>query len=152
MRLADDIRIPWYGPAMGAKSFLTARLMETWAHGQDVMDALGLHRQPTNRLRHIADLGHRTRAWSYLNRGEAPPTDEIRVELVGPDGVTWVFGSDAAVETVRGPAEEFCLVVTQRRHLDDTSLVASPGAREWLLIAQAFAGPPTSGPEKGARP
>jgi uncharacterized protein (TIGR03084 family) len=34
-------RLPWYGPPMAPKSSATARLMETWAHGQDIVDALG---------------------------------------------------------------------------------------------------------------
>src|SRR5579862_6946413 len=42
-------RVPWYGPPMGVVSFATARLMETWAHGQDVVDALGVARAPTAR-------------------------------------------------------------------------------------------------------
>ena len=50
-------------------------------------------------------------------------------------------------DSVTGPAEDFCLVVTQRRHVDDTRLaVRGPLAREWMECAQAFAGPATSGP------
>jgi len=150
--LTNENRIAWYGPAMGATSFLTARLMETWAHGQDIVDALGRPRRATDRLRHIANLGLRTRGWSYLNRGQTPPPFEVRLELFGPSGDTWRLGPDEAAESVIGSAEEFCLVVTQRRHIDDTGVIASPGARDWLEIAQAFAGPPTLGPEKGTRP
>ncbi len=150
--LDGDTRVNWYGPAMSANSFLTARLMETWAHGQDVVDALGVRRQPTNRLRHIARLGYLTRSWSYLNRGLMVPEGDVFVQLQGPYGDRWVFGQEEAAESVSGPAEHFCLVVTQRRHLDDTELHVTPGAREWLLIAQAFAGGPTEGPEPGSRP
>jgi len=150
--LAGDARIPWYGPSMSAKSFLTARLMETWAHGQDVVDALGAHRPATDRLRHVARLGVLTRGWTYLNRGEEPPATTIRVELRAPGGELHRWGPDDAEETVEGPMEDFCLVVTQRRHLDDTALVASGAAgRDWLLKAQAFAGPPTDAPEPGSR-
>jgi uncharacterized protein (TIGR03084 family) len=56
--------LPWYGPALSAMSFATARLMETWAHGQDIVDALGIRRNPTKRLRHIAHLGVSTLGWS----------------------------------------------------------------------------------------
>lgn len=145
--LADDDRVPWYGPPMGARSFLTARLMEAWAHGADVAEALELRRTPTDRLCHIAHIGFITRGWSYRNRGLEPPEATVAAELTAPSGETWTFGPEDADEVVRGTAEDFCLVVTQRRHLDDTALTTSgPAARDWLLRAQAFAGPPTDGP------
>jgi len=150
--LTNDTRVIWYGPSMGSKSFLTARLMEVWAHGQDIVDTLGVTRVPTDRLRHIAQLGFITRGWSYVNRGLEAPPDPMRLELTAPSGATWTFGPDDAPDSARGPALDFCLVATQRRHIDDTSIAATPGAREWLLLAQAFAGPATTGPEPGTRP
>jgi uncharacterized protein (TIGR03084 family) len=150
--LTDDARVEWYGPSMSAKSFLTARLMETWAHGQDVVDAVGATRAPTDRLRHIAQLGVITHRWSYVNRGLPVPAEEVRVELTGPSGATWTWGQNDAAASIVGAAEEFCLVVTQRRHVDDTTLVVrGDAARDWMLNAQAFAGPPTEGPHAGAR-
>ena len=150
--LEEGARVEWYGPSMSAKSFLTARLMETWAHGQDVVDTaleagVAARREPTDRLRHIAQLGVITRGWSYVNRGMEVPAGEIRVELKSPTGETWAWGPDDAPDSVRGPAEDFCLVVTQRRHPHDTSLeVEGDLARDWLVHAQAFAGAPTDGP------
>lgn len=146
LELDDERRVDWYGPAMSAKSFLTARLMETWAHGQDVVDTVGIVRPSTDRLVHIARLGYLTRAWSYSNRGLPAPSDAVRVELVSPSGSAWILGPEDALESVMGEAEDFCLVVTQRRHPDDTALTATPIGAEWLAIAQAFAGPPTIGP------
>ncbi len=144
-------RIPWYGPPMGVLSFVSARLMETWAHGQDVADALGRQRRPTDRLRHVAHLGVRARPFSYLVHDQAVPSGRIDVFLTAPSGEIWsweagpVDGRDA-VGTVRGSALDFCLVVTQRRHVADTSLVVDGGpAVEWMSIAQAFAGPPGPG-------
>jgi uncharacterized protein (TIGR03084 family) len=147
--LADGDRVIWYGPSMSAKSFLTARLMECWAHGQDVADAVGAERPAGDRLRHIAQLGFITRGWSYVNRGEEPPAGTVRLELVSPAGETWTWGPEDADDVVRGPAEDFCLVVTQRRHVDDTRLVCGDLGRHWLLRAQAFAGGPTDGPAPG---
>lgn len=144
--LGEDARIAWYGPSMGAKSFLTARLMEVWAHGSDVVDAVGARREPTDRLRHIAQLGYMTRGWSYVVRGELPPEGDIRLELVAPDGSPWTWGPAVAADTVAGRAEDFCLVVTQRRHLDDTMLRTGTLGRHWLLRAQAFAGGPSDPP------
>ncbi|MEL7210412.1 MAG: TIGR03084 family metal-binding protein [Actinomycetota bacterium] len=148
--LADDDRIEWYGPSMGSKSFLTARLMECWAHGQDIVDTVGAARPATDRLRHVAQLGVITRGWSYVNRGEDPPDVEVRVRLDSPTGQEWAWGPDDAGARVDGDAEQFCLVVTQRRNVDDTDLeVVGDAAREWLDRAQAFAGPATDGPEAG---
>lgn len=145
--LSEDTRVAWYGPSMGAKSFLTARLMEAWAHGQDVVDAVGTERPPTERLRHIAQLGVITRNWSYINRGLDAPGGSVLVELDAPSGATWRWNEDATDGAVRGPAEDFCLVVTQRRHVDDTSLTTEgDAARDWMTKAQAFAGGATDGP------
>jgi uncharacterized protein (TIGR03084 family) len=145
-------RVPWYGPPMSVTSSLTARLMETWAHGQDVADAVGVQREPTARLRHVAHIGVRTLGFSYALRGRTAPDDAVRVELAAPDSDdVWTWGDADAVNRVTGPALDFCLVVTQRRHRDDTALSATgPVADEWLSIAQAFAGAPGPGrPPKG---
>ena len=117
--------------------------METWAHGHDVADALGVTRAGTARLRHIADLGVRTRQYSYAINGLELPDRDVRVELDGPDGATWTWGS-STTDLVCGNALDFCLAVTQRRRPADTTLeVTGPLAREWIGIAQAFAGPPS---------
>jgi uncharacterized protein (TIGR03084 family) len=148
--LDPKARIPWYGPDMGAASFATARLMETWAHGQDVADALGTVRTPTDRLRHVAQIGFRALPYSFVIHGREVPAEPVRVELTLPSGSPLTLGPDAAVDVVRGDALDFCLVVTQRRHLADVSLeVTGPVAAEWLAIAQAFAGPPGSGRRPG---
>lgn len=145
--LPDGARVSWFGPPMGVLSFVSARLMETWAHGQDVADALEVPRVPTRRLRHIADLGVRTRPFSYAVRGLQAPLTPVRVVLSGPAGELWRWEDPAAgSESVQGSALDFCLLVTQRRNLADTNLVVDgDGARQWMSIAQAFAGPPGSG-------
>lgn len=144
--LPDGERIPWYGPPMSASSLVTARLMETWAHGLDIADALGLPRSITPRLRHVAHLGVRTRDYSFAVHGLPPPRSEYRVELSGPAGELWTWGPDDAAERLSGPALDFALLVTQRVHRGDTALVADgDGVRRWLEIAQAFAGPPGQG-------
>jgi uncharacterized protein (TIGR03084 family) len=134
---------------MSAASLATARLMETWAHGEDVAAALGATREPTDRLRHVAYLGVRTRQFAFLSRGLSAPDSEVRVELTAPGGALWTFGPDDAPERVTGPALDFCHLVTRRRHRDDLALVAEgPGADRWLDLAQAFAGPPGADPDR----
>lgn len=145
-------RLPWYGPTMSARSSATARLMETWAHGQDVVDSLGLVREPTDRLKHIAHLGFSTLSWSFINRGVDAPSVSVRLELESPSGQIWTWGDSDAEECVAGLALDFCLVVTQRRHVRDTTLVMDgETAVQWMLNAQVFAGPPENGPEPGER-
>jgi uncharacterized protein (TIGR03084 family) len=139
-------RLPWFGPAMSAASSLTARLMETWAHTQDIADALGVTREPTSRLRHVAHIGIGARAFSYAARGQVMPGTPVRVELTAPDGTAWTWGPADAPDRVSGTALDFCLLVTQRRRRDDLALaVAGPAAQQWMAIAQAFAGPPGPG-------
>ncbi len=146
--LDPSAALPWYGPPMSAASSVTARLMETWAHGQDVVDAVGAAREPTGRLRNVAHLGVATRGWSHHVHGEEPPTAPVRVELAAPDGELWTWGPDDAADRVTGPALDFCLLVTQRRHRAGLGLDATgPVADHWLDVAQAFAGPP--GPGRG---
>ncbi len=148
--LTNDDRVLWYGPSMGSKSFLTARLMEAWAHGQDIVDTVGAERESNDRLKHIAQLGFITRGWTYINRKLEPPTSPVHVALASPAGETWEFGESGAENSVSGAAEDFCQVVTQRRHVDDTDLVVTGAdAREWLEMAQAFAGGVTDGPAAG---
>jgi uncharacterized protein (TIGR03084 family) len=151
-RQADpSVRLPWFGPAMRPASSVTARLMETWAHGQDILDTFGIARVPTARMRHVADLGIRALRYTYTVNGLPVPADPIRVELDGPDGARWTWGPPDAANRVTGTALDFCLLVTQRRHRDDTALkVTGATARQWMSIAQAFAGP--AGPGRPPSP
>lgn len=142
----DDRKLPWFGPPMSAASMATARLMETWAHGLDVADALGVQRAPTGRLRSIAHLGVRTRDYSFVVNGLSPPTEPFLVQLRAPDGGAWSWGPPAAAQRITGSAEDFCCLVTQRRPLSALDITAQGNdAQRWLGIAQAFAGPPGPG-------
>lgn len=145
-RVPEGARMPWFGPPMSPTSMATARFMETWAHALDVYDALGLHPAATDRIRHVAHIGVRTRGFAYANHGLDVPAEEVRVELAAPSGATWAWGPEDAPQRVSGSAEEFCRLVTQRVHRDDTALRADgEDAEQWLRIAQAFAGPPGPG-------
>ena len=156
--LDPSARLPWYGPPMSAASSVTARLMETWAHGQDVADALGRRREPTARLRHVAHLGVATMAFSFQLRGKPVPQAPVRVVLTAPGGrdgpgtALWTWGPGDAANLVEGDALDFCLLVTQRRHRNDLALgITGPAAIEWMAIAQAFAGAAGTG-RSPARP
>ena len=142
-------KMPWFGPPMSPTSMGTARFMETWAHALDVYDALDQQAEPTDRIRHVAHLGVRTRDFAYSVHEQQPPAEQFRVQLVSPSGETWAWGPEGATQTVTGSAYDFCLLVTQRVHRDDTDLVATGAdAEHWLTIAQAFAGPAGPGREQ----
>ena len=139
-------KLPWFGPPMSAASMATARIMETWAHGLDVADALGVKRPATARLRAVAHIGVRTRDFAFAINGLAAPADPFRVELMAPDGSAWTWGPEDAAQRVTGSAEDFCMLVTQRRSPATLDVTADgDDARRWLTIAQAFAGPPGPG-------
>lgn len=146
--LPDGVKMPWFGPPMSPTSMATARFMETWAHALDVADALGIAPEPTDRIRHVAHIGVRTRNFAFANNGLEAPTEEFRVELEAPSGERWTWGPEDAAHRVAGSAYDFCLLVTQRRHRDDLDLTATGAdADRWLGIAQAFAGPAGGGRE-----
>ena len=139
-------KLPWFGPPMSPTSMATARYMETWAHGLDVAEALGVVVEPHDRVRHVAHLGVRTRGFSFANSGSAAPTEEVCVELAAPSGELWEYGDPGAAHRVTGPAWDFALLVTQRRHRADLALTAEGEvADRWLDVAQAFAGPSGGG-------
>jgi uncharacterized protein (TIGR03084 family) len=142
-------RVPWYGPSMSLASCITARIMETWAHGQDIADALDITREPSMRLKHVAHIGVGARAYSFMVRQLDVPEAPIHVELAAPDGTLWTWGPEDAADRVTGDALDFCLLVTQRRHRDETKLeITGPAANAWMSIAQAFAG--AAGPGRPA--
>ncbi len=143
-KVDPTVRVPWYGPSMAVKSFLTARLMECWAHGEDIALAVGVRRTPSARLKHVAHIGVGARAFSLMIHQLPEDSRSIRVELKAPDGELWTWGDETSEQRVQGDALDFCLVVTQRRALSDSQLtVIGDSATTWMRIAQAFAGAPT---------
>jgi uncharacterized protein (TIGR03084 family) len=145
-------RVEWVVVPMSPTALASTRLMELVGHGQDIRDALGVEWAPTERIRHVAWLGVRTRDFAMANSGLTPPAEQFRVELTGPGGDNWVFGPADATQRVTGPAADFCLLVTRRRHRADLQLTAAGAdADRWLDIAQAYAGPPSAG-RQPARP
>ncbi|WP_321489667.1 TIGR03084 family metal-binding protein [uncultured Hyphomonas sp.] len=145
-------RLKWVGPSMSARSSVTARLMETWAHGQEVYDVLGVERQDADRIRNIAVLGVNTYGWTYMVRKEEAPGPMPFVKLTAPSGAVWTFGDDDGTNKIEGSAAEFCQVVTQTRNIQDTGLkVSGPVAEDWMSKAQCFAGGRNDPPAPGTR-
>lgn len=149
---APSDRVKWVGPDMSVRSSITARLMETWAHGQAAFDELGAGRMNRDSIRGIAVLGINTYGWTYAVRGLLAPDPKPFVELTAPSGAIWRFGEEQADERIEGLAEEFCQVVTQTRNIADTKLrLTGANAADWMARAQCFAGPPETPPAPGAR-
>ncbi len=149
---APKLRLKWAGPDMSARSSITARLMETWAHGQEVYDQLGTVRKNHDRIKNIAILGVNTYGWTYACRGETPLGDMPYLCLSAPSGEVWEFGDPTQNDRIEGVAEEFCQVVTQTRNIADTRLsVTGAVANDWMAKAQCFAGAPANPPAPGTR-
>ncbi|MBQ61735.1 MAG: TIGR03084 family protein [Gammaproteobacteria bacterium] len=145
-------RLKWAGPDMSARSSITARLMETWAHGQEVYDLLGEVRVNSDAVRNIVVLGNNTYGWTYSVRGEVPPEPRPCLKLTAPSGDLWTYNEPGDGELIEGLAEEFCQVVTQVRNIADTNLkVTGDIARDWMSKAQCFAGGAHAPPEAGTR-
>jgi uncharacterized protein (TIGR03084 family) len=147
-----DRRLPWFGPDMGVRMFTTARLMETWAHGQEIYDLKRARRAPTDRLRHICVLGVKTFGWTFANRGQEPPGPPPHVRLTAPSGAIWEWNEASESGLVEGSAHDFALTVAQVRNVADTALrVEGDVARRWMVIAQCFAGGAEDPPKPGQR-
>lgn len=147
-------RIPWVGPDMGARSAISARIMENWAHGQAIYDLLGKTRDNGDALYNIVILGVNAYGWTFKNRKLPVPEPIPFVALTAPSGKIWTLGDEAQQgrEHISGSAEEFCQVVTQCRNIADTNLsVTGENATQWMAIAQCFAGAPVDPPAAGTR-
>lgn len=150
--LDPKARLTWFGPDMGARSLVTARYMETWAHGQDIHDLLGQPRVYTDAIRAIATLGVKTYGFTFSNRRLPIPAPEPYVRLTAPSGTVWEWNAPSDLDRIDGLASDFCHVVTQGRNIADTALVVTgEPARQWMSIAQCFAGPPETPPAPGSR-
>ena len=145
-------RVKWAGPDMSVRSSITARHMETWAHGQEIFDQLGFERIDTDRIKNIVVIGVNTFGWTYINRNLSIPEKMPKLSLLSPSNELWEWNEDNEEDMISGSATEFSQVVTQVRNINDTSLkVSGKIANEWMSIAQCFAGPPENPPEKGTR-
>lgn len=142
--------VPWLVNPLPPAILCCAGIMELFAHGQDIADTLGVRRAPTDRLVHLVGFAVLTRDFGYQSRGLTPPSTEFRYEITLPSGTPWKFGPADSAQRVEGPAADFCLLVTRRRHRDDLAVTATGAeADAWLDIAQAYRGPAGPGRTPG---
>ncbi|MFM9372881.1 TIGR03084 family metal-binding protein [Streptomyces sp. Da 82-17] len=142
--------VPWLVNPLPPVVLACAGIMELFGHGQDIADALGVRREPTDRLLHLVNFAALTRDFGYEAHGLTPPAAQFRYELTAPSGAEWTVGPEDADQVISGPAHDFCLLVTRRRHRDDLALKATGAdAEQWLDIAQAYRGPHGEGRTPG---
>ena len=147
-----EARLKWAGPDMSVRMSITARQMETWAHGQALFDLFAKPRRESDRIKNIAVIGIKTYGWTFANRDQEPPGPPPCVRLTAPSGAQWAFDEENTESSVEGDAVSFCQVVTQTRNIADTDLtLTGEAATKWMAIAQCFAGPPEDPPAPGAR-
>ena len=146
------MRVKWAGPDMSVRSSITARQMETWAHGHEVFDCLGQSRVDTDRIENIVILGVNTFGWSHMVQGFDVPAQRPFVKLTAPSGQVWEFGEFDANNAIVGSAVSFAQAVTQTRNVADTDLqMTGHIAQRWMETAQCFAGGKEAPPDQGAR-
>lgn len=145
-----DQLVPWLVNPLPPYVLACAGMMELFGHGQDIADALGVRPVRTDRLRHLVGFAVRVRDFGYQARNLTPPETEFRFEITGPSGAVWAFGPEDSPERIVGRAEDFCLLVTRRRHRDDLDVRAEGALADgWLDIAQAYRGAAGEGRRPG---
>lgn len=148
--LPSHQQVPWLVRPLPAGVLACAGMMETFAHGQDIADALGVDRTHTDRIGQLVAFAVRTWDFGYQARKLPTPDVALRFEITAPSGAVWEFGPSDSPERISGPAVDFCLLVTRRRHPDDLAVRAlGPLATEWLGLAQAYRGPAGEGRRPG---
>lgn len=146
------LRVKWAGPEMSARTCISARQMEVWAHGQAIFDLLGKDRSESDRIKNVVVLGINAFGWSHQVHGLDTPKNMPFLRLKSPSGEIWEFGDFNYSNIIEGAAVEFSQVVAQTRNIADTSLkVIGKEAKIWMENAQCFAGPPENPPEPGKR-
>jgi uncharacterized protein (TIGR03084 family) len=139
LRAADpDRRLAWAAAPLKPATLATTRIAEHWAHALDIAGPLGIEYPDTDRLRHVAWLGHHTLPYAFSLEGIEP--QPVHVELAAPSGATWRFGDPDAPTRVRGTASDFCRIGARRLAPEHSGVVATgPLAAETLRVLRNYA-------------
>ncbi len=154
------------GIGMSVADQLTVRAFETWIHARDIAHAVGL-RLPdplAHDLHVMSDLAARLLdelSTLDIPGVSEPPAGTVELTLTGPGGGSWLVrvgavggaahagGAEGAARTppaaeITLGTVEFCLLVGDRRRLDDLDVVITgddPLGRRLLALAPALSGP-----------
>jgi uncharacterized protein (TIGR03084 family) len=139
LRAADPQQpLRWVAAALKPRTLATTRLAEHWAHALDVTTPFGIDYPDTDRLRHIAWLGHSTLPYAFGLQHQPP--HPVYCELTAPDGDLWRYGPPDADSTITGPAGDFCRVGARRLAPEQTRLVTNgPHADAALRVLRNYA-------------
>ncbi len=134
-RAADpQAMVQWVGGTLKPATLATTRLAEHWAHGLDIAGPLGADYPDTNRLRHVAWLGHRTLPYAFTLAGRPP--QPVYCVLDAPEGgEPWRFGAADAPSSIRGDGGAFCRVGARRLGPAESGLVTTGPYGEAALAA-----------------
>jgi uncharacterized protein (TIGR03084 family) len=141
LRHADPRQpVPWAAAPLKPATLATTRIAEHWAHALDITEPLQIPFPDTDRLRHIAWLGHTTLPYAFGLAGQEPHV--VFVELTAPDGEsTWSFGPPAEDSTITGTAGAFCRVGAHRLAPADSGLLTTgPWGAAALAVLRNYAG------------
>ncbi len=128
----------WVATSLKPATLATTRLAEHWAHALDITGPLGIDYPDTDRLRHVAWLGHSSLPYAFSVVGQPPV--EVYCELTGPNGDIWRFGRPEAESSITGPASRFCRVGARRLAPDDSGLTTTgPFGRSALAVLRNYA-------------
>jgi uncharacterized protein (TIGR03084 family) len=139
LRSADPQRpLPWAAAPLKPRTLATTRLAEHWAHGLDIAEPLRLPWEDTDRLRHVAWLGHGSLRYAFSLRGE--PAPDVCCVLTAPSGAIWRYGPADAPSSISGSAGAFCRVGAQRLRPDASGLVTGgPSGAAALAVLRNYA-------------
>ncbi len=136
-RMKASQRIDWIEGSMSARTLATTRLMETWAHGLDIYAAVDAEVEDTPRIRHVCWLGWKTLPYAFKMAGE--DYVPIRVEVIGPGYVKWVYGPEDTDQLIKGSASEWARLAVRRIGLDEVRLRATGDAAQRALeVVRAY--------------
>ena len=137
-RADPTVYVRWAAAPLKPRTLATTRLAEHWAHGLDITEPLGVPFPDTERLRHIAWLGHATLPYAMRLAGLEPQA--VRCTLHSPAGATWAFGPADAPSSVSGPGAAFCRVGARRLAASESGLLTSgPHADDALRVLRNYA-------------
>jgi len=137
-RADPTVAVRWAAAPLKPRTLATTRLAEHWAHALDICEPLDIALEDTERLRHIAWLGHATLPYA-MGLADIEPF-EVRCTLDAPSGATWTFGPESATEWITGSGASFCRVGARRLAGVDSGLaVSGPAAAQALSVLRNYA-------------
>jgi uncharacterized protein (TIGR03084 family) len=137
-RADPAVTVRWAAAPLRPRTLATTRLAEHWAHGLDITEPLDIEFADTDRLRHIAWLGHATLPYAMRVAGLEP--QPVFCSLTAPGGARWTYGPPDAASSITGDAGAFCRVGARRVPAERAGLVTrGPHGADALRVLRNYA-------------